>query len=163
MTLEFRHARESDLPRILEIYSGARAFMAESGNPDQWTNGYPDEAAVREDLRKQQLFVCSEQGCVVGVFCYFHGEEPDYREIFEGSWPNDQPYGVVHRIACGIRGKGIASACLDFTFRLCGNLRIDTHRNNVPMQRTLEKNGFRRCGIIYLRKNGDQRIAYQKI
>lgn len=162
MNLEFRHAQETDLPRILEIYAEARRFMAESGNPDQWNGGYPSETIVREDLAAQQLYVCTEQGRVVGVFCYFLGEEPDYLSIFDGGWINDQPYGVVHRIACSLRGCGVASACLQFAFHQCGNLRIDTHRDNIPMQRTLEKNGFRRCGIIYLRKNGDSRIAYQK-
>lgn len=43
----------------------------------------------------------------------------------------------------------------------CGNIRIDTHRNNIPMQKTLIKNGYRVCGTIYL-ENGDERIAFQK-
>jgi hypothetical protein len=43
-----------------------------------------------------------------------------------------------------------------------GNIRIDTHRDNVPMLSLLDKSGFERCGIIYL-KNGDERIAFQKI
>jgi hypothetical protein len=30
------------------------------------------------------------------------------------------------------------------------------------MQRSLEKNGFARCGIIHL-ASGDERIAYQKV
>ncbi|HNZ83431.1 MAG TPA: GNAT family N-acetyltransferase, partial [Sedimentibacter sp.] len=46
-------------------------------------------------------------------------------------------------------------------FEKCRNLKIDTHRDNIPMQNLLNKNGFIRCGIIYL-ENGDERIAYQK-
>ena len=48
------------------------------------------------------------------------------------------------------------------TSKICGNLRIDTHEKNIPMQGCLAKNGFARCGIIYL-EDGDPRIAYQKV
>ena len=40
-----------------------------------------------------------------------------------------------------------------------GHLRIDTHKDNIPMQKALEKNGFGRCGMIYT-DDGSQRIAY---
>lgn len=40
-------------------------------------------------------------------------------------------------------------------------MRIDTHENNTPMRRALEKSGFRYCGIIRI-FNGDARIAFQK-
>ena len=162
MGLTFRLATPADLPRIRSIYAAARQFMGDSGNPNQWSNGYPNDAIIQEDLNQEQLYVCTEDGVVLGVFCYFPGPEPDYLEIHQGVWPNDRPYGVVHRIAAGIRGKGIASACLAYAYGKCGNLRIDTHRDNIPMQRTLVKNGFHYCGIIHLSKNGDPRLAYQK-
>ena len=42
------------------------------------------------------------------------------------------------------------------------NLRIDTHDDNKKMQHLIEKNGFIRCGIIYV-YDGSPRIAYQYI
>ena len=42
-----RHAAESDLPRILEIYDIARQFMRQTGNMTQWVNGYPSEPLHR--------------------------------------------------------------------------------------------------------------------
>ena len=30
------------------------------------------------------------------------------------------------------------------------NIKIDTHKDNISMQKLLEKNGFKYCGIIYL-------------
>jgi RimJ/RimL family protein N-acetyltransferase len=44
----------------------------------------------------------------------------------------------------------------------CGNMRIDTHSNNLPMRRVLEKNGYQYCGIIYVR-DGSERLAFQKL
>ena len=74
---------------------------------------------------------------------------------------DDAPYGVVHRITARQGTKGVASYCLNWCFARCGNLRIDTHRKNLPMQRALARNGFVYCGEIYVR-DGSERIAFQK-
>lgn len=158
-----RKAIVADIPSITEIYEQARQFMAANGNPTQWVNGYPNEATIRGDLHRDQLYVCVDGNSIVGVFCYFMDTEPDYLTIHDGAWLKDGPYGVVHRIASADGHKGVASMCLNYAFAQCGDLRIDTHRDNIPMQRLLNKNGFQRCGLILLRKDGTERIAYQKI
>lgn len=48
-----------------------------------------------------------------------------------------------------------------WAFTQIDSIRIDTHRDNKPMQHLLNKNGFRYCGIIYL-EDGDERLAYQR-
>ena len=101
-----------------------------------------------------------ENGDIRAVFYFAVEEDPTYGYI-DGAWMNDSPYGVIHRIAVGQSGRGAAAECFQFAYERCGNLRIDTHEKNIPMQRCLAKNGFRRCGIIYL-EDGDPRIAYQK-
>ena len=159
--MNIRHAAFEELPTILSIYDHARGYMREQGNPTQWDGGYPDEAILREDISKEQLYVCEEKGEILGVFCYFYGDDPTYRRIYEGNWLNDAPYGVLHRIAVASHRKGVASFCYDYCFSRCKNLKIDTHRDNIPMQKSLAKNGFSYCGIIYL-ASGDERLAYQK-
>ena len=42
------------------------------------------------------------------------------------------------------------------------SIRIDTHEDNKPMRRFLEKCGFKFCGIIYL-EDGSKRLAYEKL
>ena len=42
------------------------------------------------------------------------------------------------------------------------SIKIDTHKDNISMQKLLEKNDFKYCGIIYL-EDGSQRIAFEKI
>ena len=59
------------------------------------------------------------------------------------------------------QGRGIASKIYDYCYGIINNLRIDTHKDNLPMQHSLEKNGFSHRGIIYI-LSGDERIAYQK-
>ena len=153
-------ANISQLPRIMEIYGQARTFMAQTGNPDQWGTAYPPEEMIRQDIENGKSYVEIENDSIRAVFYFAVEEDPTYGYI-EGEWLNDRPYGVIHRIAVGENGKGVAAECICFAYERCGNLRIDTHEKNIPMQRCLAKNGFARCGIIYL-EDGDPRIAYQK-
>lgn len=159
--MKIRKATVEDLPVLLAIYEDARRYMRENGNMHQWTGGYPDEAVVSDDIAKGICHVCTEADEVVGVFVFFEGEDPTYQTIYEGAWKNDRPYGVIHRIAVAKHCKGVASFCFEYAYQICKNLKIDTHRDNIPMQKSLVKNGFEECGIIYL-ANGDERIAYQK-
>ena len=85
----------------------------------------------------------------------------DYRVIEDGAWLADGPYGVVHRIASAPGTRGAATYCLNWAFARCGNLRIDTHADNAPMQGLLRKLGFARCGRIYI-ADGSPREAFQK-
>jgi RimJ/RimL family protein N-acetyltransferase len=157
--IHFRTATLDDLPEILPIYENARAFMRRSGNPNKWRSHHPAVETLMEDIEKEQLYLCMEQEKIAAVFCYFRGIDPTYVTIYEGQWCNDEPYGVIHRIAVANPGHGIAGKCFHWALSQCQNLRIDTHRDNLPMQRSLQKFGFTRCGIIYL-ANGEDRIAY---
>lgn len=150
MAHHIRQATAADLPVILSLYEEARRFMRLSGNPNQWIGGYPDKELLRQDIVQHRLYVCTEDSGIIAVFCYFQGIDPTYLRIFDGQWLNDAPYGVIHRIAVSSHGKGIAGRCYDWALTQCDNLRIDTHRDNLPMQRSLEKYGFSRCGIIFL-------------
>ena len=57
--------------------------------------------------------------------------------------------------------NGHCYLCVERDSAVAGNLRIDTHRDNVIMRHVIEHYGFTYCGIIYL-LNGDERLAYQK-
>ena len=110
-------------------------------------------------MEKGICYVCTEEEHIAGVFVFFKGEDPTYRIIREGSWHRNSPYGVLHRVASDGSIKGIARFCFDFAKENCDYLRIDTHKDNIPMQNTLAKNGFCRCGIINT-DDGSPRIAY---
>ena len=159
--MKIRHATMEDLPIILTIYDRARAYMREQGNAAQWNGGYPPEALLREDIAQEKLYACVEADEILAVFYYAYEDDPTYLKIYEGNWLNSHPYGVLHRIAVNSKGRGVADFCYDYCLSQCKNLKIDTHRDNLPMQKSLAKNGFSYCGIIYL-ASGDERWAYQK-
>lgn len=154
-------AKEGELDRILEIYAAAKAFMRKSGNPNQWNGSYPERELLAQDIRKKQLYVMRENGHLCGVFAYITGEDPTYSYIENGAWLNNEPYGTIHRIAGDGTVKGLLARAVAFCAEKNPNIRVDTHKDNKPMQHALEKNGFHYCGIIYL-ANGDPRLAFQR-
>ncbi len=155
-----RKTTPADLTAIAEIYENAKCFMRESGNPTQW-NDKPNIDTAREDMERGVGYVAEEDGEVLAVFMFSVGEDETYVEIYDGKWLNSEPYAVIHRIAVKEQGRGLIGYCIDECFKICPNLKIDTHRNNIPMQKALTKRGFEYCGIIYL-ENGEERLAYQK-
>lgn len=159
--MKIRKTTKDDLNKVLEIYEYARSFMADHGNPNQWGKSNPPREVIEQDIVDGKHYVCVEGDEIAAVFYHAIEEDPTYAKIYKGSWPNGKRYGVVHRIASAGIVKGAGSFCLNWAYEQCGNLRIDTHRDNIVMQNLLKKNGFQYCGIIYI-KDGSERLAYQK-
>jgi len=156
-----RNARPEDWDDIMEIYAIARGFMKTAGNPTQWGDFFPPVEMVEEDIRLQQNYVVELDGRVQAVFAMIPGIDPTYVEI-EGAWLDDAPYAAVHRVASRGEVKGLTDQILDWALEQHGNIRIDTHDDNIPMQRALARCGFTPCGRIWI-EDGTPRIAYHKI
>lgn len=170
-----RHSTLKDLPGILEIIAQAQAYLAAQG-VDQWQDGYPNEATMREDIRLERSYVLEADGGILGIASLVFDGEPTYDVICEGAWLAPEPYACIHRIAmdAAARGSGAAGELMalaeaETVSRGMYSVRIDTHRDNLVMQRMLQKNGYTRCGIIYLGAGGDgrapgaERIAFEKV
>ena len=156
-----RNTTTSDIDAVMQIYASAREFMRDNGNANQWGNSHPARELIESDVTNKSGYVVEENGEIIGTFFFKIGEDKTYKKIYNGEWLNDKKYGVIHRIAVKYHGRAIVAFVYKHCFSLIKNLRIDTHRDNIPMQHSLEKSGFKYCGIIYL-ENGDERIAYQK-
>lgn len=154
-----RKATVNDLPEIMQIYANAREFMRQSGNGSQWGTTHPSYELVAGSLN--DTYLCTENDIIACVFYYSQANDPTYDIIYNGQWLSDVPYGVVHRIASSQKVKGAAKFALNWAYSQLNNLRIDTHRDNIPMQSLLKGLGFQYCGIIHL-ENGDERLAFQK-
>lgn len=161
-SMEIRLAREEDLNQILEIYKHAREFMVKNNNPTQWGSDYPNADILREDIKRQELFVEAEGEEIHGAFVLAIGEDPTYLKIYEGEWISDTTYSTIHRIATKGIYKGMFERVITYCIDMIPHLRIDTHADNKIMQHLIEKNGFKKCGVIYVRSGGS-RIAYEKV
>ena len=160
--MKIRRATQADVTAANEIYISARKFMRESGNPDQWADSYPSDKDILSGIEDGTSFVCEDEGEIIATFYFRIGDDPTYGKIYGGKWLSEMPYAVIHRIAVKHHGRGIAGFIYGECFKMHPNLRIDTHRDNLPMQYSLSRAGFVKCGIIHL-MNGDERVAYQKI
>ncbi len=164
--IEIRNTQPEDLPEVMKVYEYARTFMAEHGNPNQWgRTNWPPEDLIREDIREGSSYVCTQDGEIVGTFFYIKGEdvEPIYQKIEDGSWLDGSPYGVIHRIASNGKAKGVSHAVLEWAWKQCPHIRIDTHGDNIVMQNMLRKEGFSYRGTVYVHEDNDPRMAYERI
>ena len=159
--MEIRKTTLDDLDGVMTIYKKARRFMRAHDNPTQWLGGKPTRQQVEEDIAKGQSYVCVNEGRIAGVLCFFIGNDPTYKTIYDGNWLNDSPYAVVHRIASSGEFKGTGTFMMEWAFSQYGNVRVDTHEDNYVMQNMLRKLGYTYCGVIHL-ENGDPRLAFQK-
>ncbi len=160
--IKIRESKEKDIDRIMEIYTYAKKFMKESGNPNQWNGSYPEKELILQDISKKNFYVGYDENNEIHlVFAFIIGKDECYENI-NGSWLNDEEYGTIHRIASDGKIKGCFKICLDFCKEKVSNLRADTHEDNKIMQHLLEKYNFQKCGIIISRDN-TERIAYHYI
>ena len=171
----FRKTTKEDIARICEIFDGARETMHAAGI-DQWTDGYPAASDIEADIAAGESYVlCEDDGTIVATCAVLLGGEVTYTEIAYGKWLTESSddenttYVAVHRVATdkNCRGRGLASRLISEAAAIgqrAGkiSLRIDTHRDNKPMQGMLARCGLTHCGEITL-LSGAKRNAYEKM
>ena len=155
-----RKSTVEDILALQGIFAQARKFMAETGNPNQWADGYPSAELLQEDVSSGDSYVVQKGNAVVATFVLRGGNDLTYDVIYEGAWQNDCPYATIHRIASNGQVKGILHLAVTFALQTYDSIRIDTHRDNQVMQNAIRKEGFAYCGIIRC-WNGSERLAYQ--
>lgn len=114
---------------------------------------------MSEDIAKGEMYVLEDEDGIQASFVFYCGIDPCYNKIYDGQWLNDEPYGVIHRIATRGLKKHMANIILEYCFSKIDNIRMDTHTDNKPMQNFMIKHGFKHVGTIYL-KNGQSRLAF---
>jgi len=160
MTIE--KAKPEHLNSIMQVIDNARNIMRTNGNHTQWINGYPSPEVILKDINQNIGYICLNGTDIVGYFSFLKGDhpEPTYNFINNGKWLNNEPYGVIHRLASNGTIKGVAKLCFDYCFTQINNIRVDTNNNNLPMQNFFKKYGFTYCGVIYV-ADGSPRDAFQ--
>ena len=153
-----RGAQQADWQDITDIYTIARSFMRQAGNPTQWGNNDPDPAVIRRDMADGNFFVLEREGRVQAVFSLVPGPDPTYGEI-DGAWLRDTPYWAIHRVASRGEAHGLTGELFHWCMDRCGHLRIDTHENNAVMRHLIARHGFLPCGTIYV-EDGTPRLAF---
>lgn len=166
-----RPGQSADVPAILAVIAGARAFLGHQ-HIDQWQGSYPDAAAVEQDIARGVNRVLVMDGQVVGTASLIQGPDPFYKYIEGGTWIGgaDVPYYAIHRFALGDAGRGLhlsrvfmTSLLSELYSRGVRDVRIDTHPDNRIMQHVVTGNGFAHRGTVYLDEPVPERLAYQLV
>lgn len=166
--MKIRKAFPVDAESIMHIFRQAQASLKMQG-VNQWQNGYPNPVIVDRDISAGNSLVCVGNSLVCAAFVLSFDCEDTYDNIFEGQWLSTGQYAVIHRMAIGdaFKGQGIGTAMISKAEQIClsrgtRSIKVDTHRDNIPMHHLLEKNQFQYCGIIYL-EDGQERLAFEKL
>ena len=118
--MQIRKAKPEDLAQIMPLYEKAREFMAKNGNPSQWGKNNPPKELIMQDIAEGSLYVGEEEEIEL-VFHFHVGEEPNYKEIYEGAWHKDEAYGVIHRVVSSEKSPALPSFAFSFV------------RNSIPI------------------------------
>ena len=159
-------ATKTHLEDIMLLIGQAKRRMKERGL-DQWQDGYPDEAAILNDIRRHEGHVFRKRFVNAAYAAIVFDQDPYYEKI-DGKWLSDgEPYVTVHRLAVHDDFLGLDLARHAFMFaerkaRAKGVrwFRIDTHHDNIPMRNLIRDFGFTLCGVVQVRDG--MRMAYEK-
>ncbi|MBE6088669.1 MAG: GNAT family N-acetyltransferase [Clostridium beijerinckii] len=165
--MEFRKAVETDINYIMSIIKQAQDYFKEQGI-DQWQNNYPNLETIRNDIANKHSYILLKDNNIVATAAVSFDGEKTYNSIYEGEWITNNEYAVIHRIAVDntYKGLGLSSKIIKNVEELClskgvHSIKIDTHEENISMQKLLKKNKFQYCGVIYL-EDGNKRIAFER-
>ncbi|GIN74851.1 N-acetyltransferase [Bacillus sp. J14TS2] len=165
--MEFRKTTIEDINQIMSIFKQAQQYFKDN-HIDQWQNNYPNIQTIKDDMQNGYSYVLLKDGIPVATAAISFDGEKTYKEIYNGKWLSDGEYAVIHRLAVDQqhKGQGISSEVMKIIEKMCidkgiNNIKIDTHEQNLPMQKLLLKNDFTYCGVIFL-EDGNKRIAFEK-
>ena len=163
-----RKSLKEDVKDIMKIINRAKEFLKENG-VDQWQDGYPNSAIIENDILNNYSYVVLKDNNILATLAISFDGEKTYDVIYDGKWLSNGKYAVIHRIAIDneYRGTGVSSYILQKVYEICldnniHSIKIDTHEENIPMQKLLKKSDFKYCGVIYLEDNS-KRIAFEKV
>lgn len=164
----FRKADFNDVLQIMDIIKQAQEFFKNS-KIDQWQNNYPNIETINNDILNGYSYLLEVNNQIVATLAIIFDREKTYDKIYFGKWISDKDYVTIHRIAIAneFKGLNIGEMMIDKTVQLAqknlvGSIKVDTHKDNIVMQKFLLKNKFEYCGIIYL-EDGNERLAYQRV
>jgi predicted acetyltransferase len=159
-----------DLNKIMSITNDAKNLLKQNGSL-QWQQGYPNEDTFKIDIKNKSLYGIYQDKELMGYGAYIFGKDENYVEI-EGKWdiPANDKDLAIHRVAVdkNCHGKQFGMKILKYGIIYAKNLgcptvKVDTHKNNIPMQKSIIKSGFIYKGVVKIIRDklDNLRLAYE--
>jgi GNAT superfamily N-acetyltransferase len=154
--IKVRAAKMEDLDEIEAIVNEVVKEMNAVGNY-QWDEVYPLRENFKTDIDNGELWVACENngtGKVLGMSALTEEQSIEYKEC---GWDISIPAIVMHRTAVSTAAQRRGVAQMFFAkqdeisrrrgYNLC---RVDTNRDNLPMQASIKKAGYEYSGDVRL-------------
>ena len=154
--MNYRPARESDLPSLVSMSQQAIAYFRVNGI-DQWQKGEPNKEELCKAIKEHKLYVLENAGKAAAMITLAPGPELSYAEI-DGAWLNQESYYAFHRVCVedSCKGQGIVSQ-LFFPIGKAGlSLRIHKCTHRHPSRQPFHAAGSGKEWICTLRSSGSQ-------
>ncbi len=167
--MEIRRVNLNEINEVMEIIKDAKALLKKTST--QWQSGYPNIDSMTNDINNNSLYGAFVNSKLVGIIALIKGINPDY-DIIDGAWITEHSENdlVIHRIAVkdGYHNLNIGDSLFKFAIKYAKNnnfssVKVDTHEKNIAVQRLCQKNDFKYCGIIYIKREKvePKRLAYE--
>lgn len=148
-----RKALISDIPIILSICNSCAKHMISKGIY-QWNELYPNEAAFRNDVERQELYVYLKEDKLIGCIVISTYMDEEYKSV---KWLTDDNNSIyIHRLAVHPehQGKGYAQEMMSFAESLARknkmiSIRLDTFSQNKRNQEFYEQRGYTKLEDIF--------------
>jgi ribosomal protein S18 acetylase RimI-like enzyme len=156
-----RLAINDEIQAISELAKVVKADMWNNGL-EQWTGNYPAYENFYQDYANKGLYVLVKDGLIIGSVSIFVENEAAYHEVV---WERDKSL-VVHRIIVdpARQGQGYGKQLIEFALSMAkqdgfGSVKIDTHPDNLKMQKLLKSMNFSYRGYL----SSINRLAFEKV
>jgi ribosomal protein S18 acetylase RimI-like enzyme len=154
-----RDAKKDDLLSLEILADQVRKNMSQEGLK-QWIGNYPNYQHFEKDLLDKGLFVYELSGEVAASISLLPENDLPYQEI---KWESKHAL-VIHRIMVNpkYQHQGIAKQLINYALDKAKSegydaIKIDTHPNNLKMQKMLEGFNFIYKGYL----ESINRLAYE--
>jgi hypothetical protein len=170
--MKIRLANPNDINQIMEIINDAKKYL-KSQSLKQWNldDGYPQKEVLLNDINNKSCYVLEKDNILISTMSVVFTVDENYNEIYNGNWLTNDKYASIHRIA--IRNEyhhlklGIymlLEAENIVKDKNIYSIKIDTHKLNIPMTKTILNAGYTHCGTIILKRTAEDNLreAFEK-
>lgn len=159
--------RATDTPFVFKIFEERRLSMDIQGI-FQWTEHYPRQRTIEDDIAQGHLYTISENHVLAGAIILNMDQDPQYRNI---NWRDtDRPSLIIHRLAIhpSQQNKGFAKALMRFaeeyaTLAKFNSIRLDAYSENPVAVNLYPKLGCEKRGQLFFRNITSPFFCFEKV
>lgn len=151
--IQFKNAKENDIEEIFDMIKLVIQDMRNK-NINHWDELYPDKKVLKEDIKKNELYMGFLNDKLVSIYVINDEYDEDYDT---GKWEGKElTYKVLHRFCVNplFQNKKIGTATLNYIENRVKkegvkSIRLDVFSKNLCAVHLYEKLGYKKVGNIY--------------